>query len=135
MTAQSPHSDSTSLFLLGEPLGSSSKDYDTEEKAKRKLAVALNHDKDTNRPPEVVASGQGVLAEKILDIAFANDVKVREDADLAEVLQALEIGNETPLEAFAAVSEILTYVYRADGEDISIDIGAGLTGTSRGEAP
>ncbi|MCW9046104.1 MAG: EscU/YscU/HrcU family type III secretion system export apparatus switch protein [Alphaproteobacteria bacterium] len=106
---------------------SSKKDQDFEAIATRKLAVALDHDRDNNRPPEVIASGKGAFAEKILEIAFANDVKVREDADLAEVLQALEIGDEIPLEAFAAVSEILTYVYRANGEEVPIDIGAGLS--------
>jgi len=40
---------------------------------------------------------------------------VRKDADLAEILDALEIESEIPLEAFAAVAEILTYVYRANG--------------------
>ncbi|MCH7861928.1 MAG: hypothetical protein IH998_09615, partial [Proteobacteria bacterium] len=39
---------------------------------------------------------------------------VREDADLAEILQAMEIDSEIPVAAFAAVAEILAYVYRAN---------------------
>lgn len=48
-------------------------------------------------------------------LAFANGVKVREDADLAELLSAVDLESEIPLEAFTAVAEILSYVYRANG--------------------
>jgi len=101
--------------------------------ATRKTAVALSHDPDSGMAPEVVASGKGVLAEQILQLAFDNDIKVREDADLTELLQALEIGDEIPLEAFAAVSEILTYVYRANGEEIPVDVASAFKDTARNE--
>jgi|GEM_PF-537255 len=81
------------------------------------LAIALRHEAGTEDAPDVVASGRGKLAEKILELAFANDIKVREDADLAQLLTALDVGEKIPLEAFAAVSEILAYVYRASGEE------------------
>ena len=51
------------------------------------------------------------LEEKILDMAFASGVKVRQDADLAEMLAAIDIDSEIPPEAFAAVAEILSYIY------------------------
>ena len=81
--------------------------------AERTIAVALK-DPTSNGHPRIVASGYGNLAERILAIAFAAGIKVREDADLAEALAALEIGREIPLEAFAAVAEILSYVYRVN---------------------
>ena len=79
----------------------------------RAVAVALK-DPAASGHPRIVASGYGDLAERILAIAFAAGIKVREDADLAETLAALEIGREIPLEAFAAVAEILSYVYRVN---------------------
>jgi flagellar biosynthesis protein len=82
-------------------------------KAKQKLAIALNHD-DRGAVPRVTATGRGKLAEKMLALAFAHGVKVREDKDLAEVLGALEVDWEIPVEVFAAVAEILSYVYRAN---------------------
>ena len=81
---------------------------------RRPVAVALQDD-DAARNPKVVASGRGALAEQILEIAFARGVKVREDADLAEILAALEVDSEVPIEALAAVAEILTFVYRSNG--------------------
>ncbi|WP_246135359.1 EscU/YscU/HrcU family type III secretion system export apparatus switch protein [Pararhodospirillum oryzae] len=65
--------------------------------------------------PRVLASGRGAVAEQILALAFANGVRVREDADLAEILAVLDLDSEIPIEAFAAVAEILSYVYRANG--------------------
>lgn len=64
--------------------------------------------------PRIVAKGEGGVAEQILQVAWANDVKVREDADLVEVLAAIDVESEIPIEAFAAVAEILSYVYRAN---------------------
>lgn len=71
----------------------------------------------TNTAPRIVAKGRGAVAEQILQLAFATGVKVREDANLAEILEAIEIDTEVPLHALAAVAEILNYVYRAN--DIS----------------
>lgn len=77
------------------------------------LAIAVEEAKGTGSP-RVTASGRGALAEQILEIAFARGVKVREDADLAEILAAIEVDSEIPVEALAAVAEILSYVYRAN---------------------
>lgn len=77
------------------------------------VAVALDSDQGRRRAPRVVAKGRGAVAEQILQIAFDRGVKVRSDADLAEILGAVELESEIPLEALAAVAEILSYVYRA----------------------
>ena len=68
----------------------------------------------------MVASGTGSVAEQILNLAFANGVKVREDADLVQILGALDVDMEIPAEAYAAVAEILVYVYRANGQELPL---------------
>ncbi|WP_323795930.1 EscU/YscU/HrcU family type III secretion system export apparatus switch protein [Nisaea sp.] len=80
----------------------------------RQIAIALDHDDGTEDAPRVIAKGYGEVAEKILRLAFENDVKVRKDPDLVQILAAVEVDCEIPVEAFAAVAEILTYVYRAN---------------------
>lgn len=80
-----------------------------------KVAVALSYDLVPGEVPRIVASGRGTVAETILALAFAQGVKVREDADLAQLLSVVEVGAEIPLEAFVAVAEVLNYVYRANG--------------------
>ena len=81
----------------------------------RTNAVALSYDETRDEVPRVVASGQGALAERILELAFANGVKVRQDADLVKLLSLVEVGEEIPVDALIAVAEILSYVYRANG--------------------
>lgn len=81
----------------------------------RQVAAAI---RGTGPAPQIVASGHGALAEDILQLAFAHGIKVREDADLAEILAALDIGEDVPVEALQAVSEILARVYQANGRPL-----------------
>jgi flagellar biosynthesis protein len=90
------------------------KEKKTTEPLKPTAAVALKHERGEDSAPHIVASGKGAIAEQILQLAFAHNVKVREDADLVEVLGQLDIDSPIPLEAYAAVAEILAYVYRAN---------------------
>ncbi len=86
------------------------------------VAVALEHKArmgvadagKAKSSPRVVATGRGSVAEQILEIAFANNVPVREDPDLVELLAAVELEAEIPVDAIAAVAEILSYIYRAN---------------------
>ena len=79
---------------------------------RRAIAVAISDARDEGALPVVEAIAHGALAERLLEIAFAHGVPVREDADLAEILRAMEAETEIPLAAVAAVAEILSYVYR-----------------------
>jgi len=83
-------------------------------KPRRPAAVALSYDMGKNLP-RVVATGRDGVAERILEIAFANGVKVRQDADLVEILAAVDLDAEIPMEAIVAVAEILARVYEANG--------------------
>ncbi|SDE40543.1 MULTISPECIES: EscU/YscU/HrcU family type III secretion system export apparatus switch protein [Kordiimonas] len=73
-------------------------------------AVAVKRDSE-QATPRITAKGHGFNAEKILDIAFAEGVKVRQDKDLTELLDAFEVESPVPLEALHAVSLILERVY------------------------
>lgn len=91
-------------------------DRSTPEASLRATAVALKkYGIDEGALPKIVAAGYGVWAEKIVEMAFQNGVKVREDKDLARLLAAIEIDSEIPTEALVAIAEILAYVYKANG--------------------
>lgn len=82
---------------------------------RRAVAVALTaNSADPEAPARISATGRGKLAEEILAIAFAKGVKVREDADLAELLVQLDLDTPIPSEAISAVAEILAKVYEAN---------------------
>jgi flagellar biosynthesis protein len=83
-------------------------------KDRRAIAVALHNEDGTL--PKVVATGYGKMAERILDLAFASGVKVREDSDLAQMLAAVDIDSPIPLDCFEAVAEILNYLYLANAK-------------------
>ncbi len=85
-------------------------------KPKQSKAAALAYDLGPEDLPRVTAAGKGALAEKIVAMALAHGVKVREDADLAEILAALDVDSPIPSEVFPVVAEILAYVYRANGQ-------------------
>ncbi len=96
----------------------------TKKIPKRKTAVAIEDDRGKGLPPRITAAGRGKIAEKILQLAFENDIKVREDSTLAEMLAQIEIDSPIPSEAFMAVAEILSYVYKANGQADPFDIQA-----------
>ncbi len=88
---------------------------------KNKTAVALHESDGGKKVPRIAAAGRGAIAEKILQLAYENGIKVREDSDLAELLANIEIDSPIPSEAFLAVGEILSYVYRANGQENPFD--------------
>lgn len=79
----------------------------------KKKAVALLYD-PSNQAPQVVASGKGVLADKIIATAKENDVPLYKDTNLTETLLKLDIGDCIPPELYGVVAEILVYVDRMD---------------------
>ncbi len=86
---------------------------------KRAAAVALkSYDKDTGdfSVPKITAAGYGMFAEQILRLAFDNGVKVRQDADLTQMLVKIELESEIPSEALIAVAEILSHVYKINNQ-------------------
>jgi flagellar biosynthesis protein len=83
------------------------------ETEKRRLhATALGYDPEKDTAPRVLASGQGIIAEKIIALAQANGISIREDPVLAMALSGIDINAEIPPELYTVVAEILAYIYR-----------------------
>jgi len=89
---------------------------ETREHDPRRQAVAIQHDAAKDPAPRITATGFGTTAERIVQLALDHGVKVREDADLAEVLAVLDLDSLVPLDALRTVAEILAHVYRANGD-------------------
>ena len=84
-----------------------------DEDNKSKIAVALSYNLG-DEAPTVIATGKGVLAERIVDTAEANEVPVYEDEKLAKTLSMLDLGDTIPPELYGVVAEILVFVDRMD---------------------
>ncbi|MDF2627491.1 MAG: FlhB domain protein [Symbiobacteriaceae bacterium] len=86
------------------------------EKRGRKAAVALGYDPQKHDAPRVLAAGQGELAEALINIAQKHDIPVHTDHPLANALVKLEIGAAIPPEMYAAVAEVLAFLWRLEQE-------------------
>ncbi len=75
-----------------------------------KRATALKYDPTKNNAPQLVASGEGYLAEKIINIAESEGVFVYHDPDLARVLSRLNLYQEIPEELYKTVAEVLAFI-------------------------
>ena len=80
------------------------------------VAVAIQTPAGKNMPPKITAAGRGKVAEQILQLAYDAGINVREDKDLVEILAKIELDSPIPSEAFMAVAEVLSYVFKANGE-------------------
>ncbi len=80
----------------------------------RQVAVALKYQPERDLAPRVVAKGFGQIAETIMRIARQSSVPIKEDASLARALSLLRVNQEIPPELYAAVAEILAFIYRMD---------------------
>jgi flagellar biosynthesis protein len=76
-----------------------------------KTAVAVKG--QDGRQATMLAKGRGAVAEQILDLAFSNGVKIREDKALSQMLEAYELESPIPLPALEAVCKLLCHVYAA----------------------
>jgi flagellar biosynthetic protein FlhB len=75
------------------------------------LAIALSYEADMNAP-KVLAKGAGFIAEKIRSIAREHGIPIVEKPTLAQALyKTVEVGQEIPAKFYAAVAEVLAYIY------------------------
>jgi flagellar biosynthetic protein FlhB len=80
------------------------------------VAVALRYDTDVALAPVVVAMGERKLAERIKAIALKAGVPIVENRPVARALLATAVvGRAIPPALYAAIAEILAWVYRTRG--------------------
>lgn len=61
----------------------------------------------------MTVKGEGALAEMILALAFENDIKVRRDPALMDILKLLDEDSPIPADALSIVTDILARIYAA----------------------
>ena len=83
------------------------------------LAVAIQYDPEKMLAPIVCAKGAGVLASRIRRLALEHNVPIVEKKPLAQSLyKDVDVGSPVPDKMYAAVAEILAYVYQLKGKPI-----------------
>ena len=78
----------------------------------KQKAVALRYDADKENAPRVIAKGEGQVAQNIIKIAELNELPIKKDADLIELLSKVELDKEVPEALYKAVAEVLGNRFR-----------------------
>lgn len=78
------------------------------------LAVALRYDTEAGGAPEVVAKGQGLVAEAIVARAKEAGVYVHESPQLVQLLMAVDLDTQIPPALYTAVAELLAWLWRLE---------------------
>ena len=95
-----------------------------DEKKKVKQAIALEYD-PSDEAPRVVASGKGILADKIIEKARKSSVPIHRDDKLADTLSRLDIGEMIPPDLDEVVAEILVFVDAVDHRMVKENVADG----------
>jgi flagellar biosynthetic protein FlhB len=79
------------------------------------IAIALRYDRKTMKAPKIVAKGIRLNALQIRQIAQEHQVPIIENKPLAQLMFKYgRVGGEIPAQLYAAVAEILAWVYRVN---------------------
>lgn len=76
-----------------------------------KKATALQYDKTKDEAPIVVASGNNHIASNIIQIAQQNNIPIKKDEDMVELLSKIELNKEIPENLYKAVAEVFSFIY------------------------
>lgn len=82
-----------------------------EDNKKILKAAALKYDEKINQAPTLVAKGKGDIAKNIIKLAQENNIPIKKDEDLVELLTKLEIEQEIPPDMYKAIAEIFAFIY------------------------
>ncbi|HET7061747.1 MAG TPA: EscU/YscU/HrcU family type III secretion system export apparatus switch protein [Nitrosospira sp.] len=79
----------------------------------REVAVALAY--HAGQPaPQVVARGQGLIAEAIIREARNHGIYVHESPELVSLLMQVDLDQHIPPQLYRAVAELLAWLYRME---------------------
>ena len=81
-----------------------------------KSAVTLKYFTKKDVAPKVTAKGEGLVAERIIKLAKENQVPIKEDPDLVQILSQVDINKEIPPPVYKVVAELLAFVYKLNNK-------------------
>jgi flagellar biosynthesis protein len=80
---------------------------------KMRNAVALAYQAN-GRAPKVVATGKGLIAEQIIELAKQNGVFVHESKEMVALLMNVELDQEIPSNLYRLVADLLAWLYKIE---------------------
>ena len=92
-----------------------------EQNISNKKAAALKYDIGKDSAPKVTAKGKGNTALNIIKIAKENNIPIKEDPDLVELLSQIDLDREIPHNMYKAIAEIFSYIYDISNKGLEKD--------------
>ena len=83
-------------------------------------AVALAY-LEHSGAPKVVAKGQGLIAEQIIQKAKESGVFVHESRELVSLLMNVDLDQQIPPGLYQAIAELLAWVYQIENKEFSTE--------------
>lgn len=80
-----------------------------EQDRQSQKAVALSYQPE-EKAPKVIATGQGYVAETIIERAKEEGIPIHKDEKIVNSLSSLDIGEFIPPELYGVVAEIMVFV-------------------------
>ncbi len=82
------------------------------------IAVAIGYNKEMDAAPYIIAMGQDILAERIVDIAQKNKIPIIRNIKLARKLwDEGEVHEFVPEDTYEAIAEILRWIAALNTEE------------------
>ncbi|MCQ1528546.1 EscU/YscU/HrcU family type III secretion system export apparatus switch protein [Lutispora saccharofermentans] len=78
------------------------------------MAAALNYDGIGDGAPTVTASGKGLVAAKIIEMARERSIPIEEDMSLVAELIDMDLGENVPPQLYSVIAEILLLIERME---------------------
>lgn len=85
----------------------------------KQKAVALRYNSGVDSSPKVIASGEGLVANRILEKAKEADVAIYEDKELVEELTNINLGANIPPALYEVVAQILIFADSLDKKEMA----------------
>jgi len=79
-----------------------------------KAAVAIRYDENGDGAPIVTASGKGIIAKKIIEMAKEKNIPIEEDMNLVVELLDMDLGEMIPPQLYSVIAEILLLIERME---------------------
>lgn len=96
------------------------------------LPIAVSLQWDGQGAPWVTAKGHGAVAERIIALAEAHGVPLREDNALVTVLSKLDLDQQIPQQLYVAVAEVIAFAYALGGRPQGVPPTAPRSGPTTG---
>ena len=87
-----------------------------KQNSMKNSAISLKYSGGSNHAPKVTAKGQGWVADKIIAMAQEQNIPIKKDKDLIELLAKIDVGKEIPASLYKTVAELLAWVYQLNKE-------------------